>query len=136
MVVYITDLPPELHCAILDQADEDSLQVTALSLSRALPYSHIPKYYFFRHIRLKQAQQVIRLESHLRKSPEDAAIVETFALWCWAVDADVFVNLLARLPKLCALTLFIGPNFAPEHLEDLFETPRLTLQRLSLRFRT
>lgn len=42
---------------------------------------------------------------------------------------------LRCLPDIPALLLNMGTNFAPEHLAEMFETHRPTMQRLELRFR-
>lgn len=31
--------------------------------------------------------------------------------------------------------LNVGTNFAPEHLEEMFENPRLDIERMEMRFR-
>jgi hypothetical protein len=61
--------------------------------------------------------------------------VKDFGVVTWTVDADVLVNLLGILPRISSLLLFVGPNFAPEHLEEIFDKPRQDLRLLSLRFR-
>lgn len=61
--------------------------------------------------------------------------MRSFALETWTVDADILVNLLSILTRLRRITLFVGPNFAPEHLEEILEKPRGGLLYLSLQFR-
>ena len=61
--------------------------------------------------------------------------VKEFSLETWSVDADVVVNLVALLSRLSTITLFVGPNFAPEHTEEMLEEPREALSYVSLRFR-
>ena len=95
----------------------------------------IPEHHLFTHIHLKQAEQVIQLYQRLRKAKDDAGWIEGFVLDTWTVDADSAVNLVHLLFRVKEMTLFIGPNFAPEHLEEMFEIPRLSLQFLSLRFK-
>src|ERR1700683_4417351 len=135
MLASLKLLPSELYTAILLNVPATSLQQTVVSLTRALPFSPIPEYHLFTHIHLKHADQVVQLYRRLRKATDDASWVKELALETWKVDADVVVNLIYILPKVIYLTLFIGPNFAPEHLEEIFEVPRPDLQFISLRFR-
>ena len=44
-------------------------------------------------------------------------------------------SVLRCLPDLHALMLNIGTNFAPEHLEEMFEEPRLGIKRMEMRFK-
>lgn len=135
MPASLGSLPPELYSAILSSVTSEDRQSTTLSLTRALPAAPIPEYHLFTHIRLKRAEQVIQLYQRLRKTKDDAGWIERFALETWTVDANLAVNLVHLLSRVKEMALFIGPNFAPEHLEEMFETPRLSLQLLSLRFR-
>ena len=131
----LSQLPTELYAAIIRQFDQEDHKPSLLALSRAIPFSPVPVHTLFEDIRLKSSWQVTGLYLRLRKHPEDIAYVRTFALESWTVDADILVNLVALLPNIRELTLFVGPNFAPEHLEDLFKKPRSHLKCLSLRFR-
>ncbi|KAH9835889.1 uncharacterized protein C8Q71DRAFT_836782 [Rhodofomes roseus] len=135
MASAIESLPPELYIAILSYIPPQDLQRTVLSLTRAAPRSPIPAYLIFEYVRLTHGDQVFQLYRRLRKSPEDAERVRHFTLECWIVDADVVVNLIALLHRMKEMTLFIGPNFAPEHLEDMFQKPKEGLKLISLRFR-
>ena len=135
MAVSLDTLPVELYYAILSHIPTWDLQPTVLALTRATPHSAIPAHLIFDYVRLTHGRQVVQLYSRLRKSPEDADRVRLFVLECWTVDADVVVNLMALLHNLKELTLFIGPNFTPEHLEDMFKKPKEGLRSISLRFR-
>ena len=135
MGLKLTDLPVELFYDIIAQFEPDDVTPSLLALSRTLPRSNVPTYRLFENIRLKRSNQIFKLYQRLRNAPQDAARVRTFSLECWEVDADIFVNLAVLLPSVVRLSLFIGPNFAPEHLEDLFQKPQVNLQELSLRFR-
>ncbi|KZT02509.1 uncharacterized protein LAESUDRAFT_716908 [Laetiporus sulphureus 93-53] len=135
MLAPIESLPPELYTHILSHIPSEDLQQTVLALTRAAARSPIPIYHLFERVRLRHGDQVIQLYRRLRKNSEDAAWVRHFSLECWTVDADVVVNLLALLAKLRELTLFIGPFFAPEHLEEMFQKPMEELRFISLRFR-
>jgi|SRR5882762_1255057 hypothetical protein len=137
MPASIESLPPELYTAILLNLPASSLQNTVLSLTRALPLSPIPEYHLFTHIHLKHPHQVVQLYRRLRarKAADDVAWVRELALETWTADADVVVNLIDILPNITDLTLFIGPNFAPEHLEEIFEVPMPDFRTICLRFK-
>ena len=135
MFATLGSLPPELSTAILRNIPSTLLQQTVLSLTRALPLSPIPEYHLFTHIHLKHADQVVKLNRRLRNSTDDASWVRELTLETWTVDADVVVNLIHSLSKVTDLTLFVGPNFAPEHLQEIFEVPMADLRSVSLRFR-
>lgn len=128
-------LPTELYSYILDHVPEQYLQHTAAAFCLALPRAPIPQYHAFSYIRLTRAEQVVQLSRRLREVPEYRAQPTTFSLETWNVDADVAINLIRTLTRLKSLTLFIGPNWAPEHLEELFEKPIKGLKNVSLRFR-
>ncbi|KIJ65046.1 hypothetical protein HYDPIDRAFT_39691 [Hydnomerulius pinastri MD-312] len=135
MIPYLAELPPEIYSSILAQVPRDDQQQTVLSLTRAIPRSPVPLYHLFEYIRLKGAESVVQLYRRLRASTEDTRWVKEFSLETWTVDADVVVNLLALLPRPCSIMLFVGPNIAPEHMEEILEKPREDLRHLSLRFR-
>ncbi|KAI0931277.1 hypothetical protein AcW1_001275 [Taiwanofungus camphoratus] len=135
MLAPLEALPPELYSAILSHVAVNDLQQTVLSLTRAIPRSPVPIHHLFEHVRLRHSDQAFQLYRRLRKCPEDAASVYDFALECWAVDADIVVNLVALLPRVTDLTLWVGPNFSPEHLEEMFQHPMEGLKFISLRFR-
>ncbi|OAX44466.1 hypothetical protein K503DRAFT_765080 [Rhizopogon vinicolor AM-OR11-026] len=133
---FLDNLPAELYTAIFSHLPADSLQQDVLALTRAIPRSPVPIYHLFEHIRLKDARQVIRLYRRLHSATSDEKNwVKDFGVVTWTVDADVLVNLLDILPRISSLLLFVGPNFAPEHLEEIFDKPRQDLRLLSLRFR-
>ena len=131
----LDDLPPELYAVIIEHLDPSDAQQSILSLTRAAPYATIPLEALFRRICIRRPEQVINLYRRLRKTPQDAAMVRTFTMESWTVDADMVVNVLSLLHDVQELTLLVGPNFAPEHLEDLVHKPRSRLKYLSLRFR-
>ncbi|KAF7971416.1 hypothetical protein HWV62_21276 [Athelia sp. TMB] len=113
-------LPPELFASILLQVHPDHLTQTALALIYALPGAPIAGYQLLTHIRITNPKQAVGLDLRLRKHREDIPRIKDFKLKAWTVDADVVCNLINLLPKLTNFTLFIGPNFAPEHLEEIF----------------
>ncbi|KAK4683465.1 hypothetical protein P7C73_g6797, partial [Tremellales sp. Uapishka_1] len=61
--------------------------------------------------------------------------VRSFTMESWNGDADILNNALRCLPRLNIIMLNIGTNFAPEHLEEMFEDPRDEMRRLEIRFR-
>lgn len=135
MIPYLAGLPPEVYSGILEHVPRDERQQTTLSLTRAIPRSPVPLHHLFEYIRLKSAESVVQLYRRLRGCLEEPRWIKELSLETWSVDADVVVNLMALLSQLSRITLFIGPNFAPEHLEEMLEKPREALDYISLRFR-
>ncbi|KAI9057064.1 hypothetical protein FKP32DRAFT_1584592 [Trametes sanguinea] len=135
MGVSLDSLPPELLYDIVLHIKPEDLKPSLLALSRAIPRSSVPTFLLFEKIRITRREQVFQLYRRLRDAPEDAARVREFAFESWTVDADIFVNLVGLMPSLTYFKLFVGPNFAPEHLEEIFEKPRPCLKYLSMRFR-
>ncbi|CAL1694048.1 unnamed protein product [Somion occarium] len=133
----IEHLPPEIYSAILSHVSFPLLQTTTLAFSCALPRSPIPQYHVFQYVRLTHPEQIIQLYQRLRKDRNLITNIDAFSLETWTADADVVVNLMNLLSsgRIKELRMFVGPNFAPEHLEDIFEKPWHGLQFLSLRFR-
>ncbi|OJT08972.1 hypothetical protein TRAPUB_106 [Trametes pubescens] len=119
-------LPGELLYDIVLHFDQDSFKQSLLALSRAIPRSPVPTFLLFEKIHLEHGDQVFKLYRRLRHASEDAARVREFSFESWIVDADIFVNLMALLPSLTSLKMYIGPNFAPEHLEEIFQPPPLS----------
>lgn len=133
--MLLVQLPPELYSAILSFVDDDVLQRTTLSLTRAVPHSPIPLKFLFANIRLRQPHQVVQLDRRLRGKKEDALLVLALRMEVWSADAEVVTNLLALLDNLKVLVLYVGPYFAPESLQAICEKHRPSLESLSLRFR-
>lgn len=117
MSATLSSLPPELYSAIINQVPPAHVQQVAFALSRALPRSPIPQSHIFEFIYIRHAPQVFRLYRRLRASPIEASWVKEFSLEIWTVDAQLVVNLLKLLKRIHRLSVFIGPNFAPEHME-------------------
>lgn len=65
--------------------------------------------------------------------------IKEFSLETWRADAEVVINVLALvlLEEEClrTLSLYIGPNFSPEHLEEMFRRTNVGVRCLNLRFR-
>lgn len=134
-VMQLDGLPAELYSAIISHLPANSFQQDVLSLTRAIPRSPVPIHHLFERIRIKHAQQILQLHRRLRNASDERNWVKDFGIVTWTVDADALVNLLEILPRISSLLLFVGPNFAPEHLEGIFHEPREDLRFLSLRFR-
>ena len=133
----LDQLPPELYAAILEQFEGtiEQRQQTILALTRAIPRSPVPDDLLFGHIRLSRAEQAFFLYRRLKRHPEDAARIRVFRYESWGAHADHLVNLLDLLHNVEEMVLWFGPDFAPEHLEDIFKKPRTTLRLLHMRFR-
>ena len=131
----LSSLPPELFTAVLDHIADDESQSTILALTRAAPKAPVPLARLFENITLSTPQSVVQLHRRLRGGQPEAHLVKKLHIQSWTADAQVIINLLALLDNLTTLALFVGPNFAPEHLLEIFEKPRERLQNLSLRFR-
>lgn len=136
----LADFPAELFEAIIKGVSDEDVQATILSLTRIFPSAPIPLQPLFQRIRIGTARQAILLYNRLRqkKGQEDPARtwVQALSVHAWTVDADIVLNIIALLPNLESLEIWIGPeNFAPEHLEELFGKPLQSLRYLSLRFR-
>jgi hypothetical protein len=108
--------PSEIYSTILSNIPGSELAATTYALICALPRAPIPLSHLFEFVYVRRASQVFPLYKRLRKSPE-AAWVKELHLQTWAVDADLVVGLLRLLKDLRVLHMWIGPNFAPEHME-------------------
>ncbi|GJE85891.1 hypothetical protein PsYK624_019700 [Phanerochaete sordida] len=130
-------LPLELYAAILEQLDGvyEERQQAIVSLIRAIPRSPVPDDLLFERVHLTKPRQTYDLYRRLRKNPNDADRVRVFTYKCWSANADHLVNLLNLLFQVREMTLFFGPDFAPDHLEEIFKKPRDKLTMLNLRFR-
>ena len=131
----LTALPPELYSAILAQVDRNELQRTTLALTRAIPRAPVPQHHLFTCIRLRAPERIVQLHRRLRTAKNDTQFVLNISIETWTSDPQVVINLLALLENVRRLVLFVGPNFAPEDLEEILIHPRDTLQELTLRFR-
>ena len=133
-------LPAELYDVIVTYLEQDAddyrlFRKSLLALSRAIPRASLSVEPLFRRIILYTPIQARLLLARLDHDSNLAELVETFVYECFDADPDVIVGLLNKLQSVTDLTLFMGPNFTPEHLEELFASPRTILKSLSLRFR-
>jgi hypothetical protein len=117
MAHSLNSLPSELYTVILAHIPAPSLASTTYALICALPRAPVPLSHLFEYVHVRRADQVFALYKRLRKAPIEAGWVKEFYLQTWTVDADLVVGLLRLLKDLRNLTLWIGPNFAPEHME-------------------
>ncbi|KAI3622570.1 serine threonine protein kinase [Moniliophthora roreri] len=148
----LSTLPGELYTCILSHVPSHSIQQTILSLTRALPYAQISQQLLFQNIRIKHLEQLPQLYMRLRSSSNEEkdqvlSWIRFFSLECWNADAEVLLNVVHLLSNLESLVLWIGPlNFAPQHLEELFDITKRSkgnrcltcigeLRELSLRFK-
>ncbi|KAF7302669.1 F-box domain-containing protein [Mycena chlorophos] len=134
----MSELPPELVLSILEliPSDDPLYRTTVLSITRVFP--NLPaNSLLFKRIVLERTEQVTQLTRRLVQSDWRNVVqyVQEFAWNGWTVDPQLIVNVLAKLPQLRSLELWIGVHFTPEHLTDIFRSPRAGLKNLSLRFR-
>ena len=132
----LDQLPPELYSAIFEQLEGtfEERQSTILALSRAIPRSPVPDDLLFERIRITRLNQAYKLYRRLKRNPLDANRVRMFTYACWSAHADHLVNLVRLLFQVEEMTLLFGPDFTPEHLEELFEEPRTKLRLLHWAF--
>ncbi|CDZ98321.1 hypothetical protein [Phaffia rhodozyma] len=157
--IYILRIPPELWDYILSFIPEPHLQRTALSLLSVFPNVSISDRHLWKNLVVARSEQLPALYLIIREldkrrqfrpglidddsetEDEDTwinfgpALSTSFEMRSWKGNADALVNILHLLPNLEAIRLRIGTNFNPEHLEDIFLTPRPKLQSINLRFR-
>lgn len=133
----LDQLPPELYTAIFEQFEGtfEERQATIVSLSRAIPRSPVPDSLLFERIHITNPRQAYPLYRRLKRNPPDADRVRIFTYTCWSAYADHVVNLVKLLIHVEEMTLFFGPDFAPEHLEKMLERPIEKLKLLKMRFR-
>ncbi|TXT07510.1 hypothetical protein VHUM_03230 [Vanrija humicola] len=136
----LADLPPELLDHILAQVPPRERQRAALALAQVLR-GHAPATaHVWAHLPVGSARQVMPLWRRLmveqgKARGGGAAVVKTFGMESWRGDADILNNALRCLPYLDTLLVNVGTNFAPEHLQEMFERPRPQMQRMEMRFR-
>ncbi|KAJ7070631.1 hypothetical protein C8F01DRAFT_1226006 [Mycena amicta] len=131
-------LPAELLLAILEFIPEEDqfYRSTILALTRVFP--NLPaNSLLFKRIVLHHPEQVVHLTRRLLQPDwrDTAKYVHEFSWNGWNVDAELIGNILAKLPTLWSLDLWIGVHFTPEHLMDIFKRFRPDLRYISLRFR-
>lgn len=136
----LDNLPGELYEVIVQHIEDDDVQQSLLALTRALPTAPIPQRRLFERIYIRTPRQAVSLYQRLRKKGGQPNLtgswIQNLYVHDWTVDADVVLNIIALLPNLQLLSIWVGPsNFTPEHLEEMFEDPIGNLRYLSLRFR-
>jgi hypothetical protein len=111
-------LPSEIYSAILQHVPAPDTAYTTHSLVRALgSRAPVPLAHLFEFVYVRKPQQVFALYRRLRQAPVEASWVRELHLNTWTVDADLVVALARLLRDLRVLVLWIGPHFAPEHME-------------------
>ncbi|ORX35255.1 hypothetical protein BD324DRAFT_582139 [Kockovaella imperatae] len=136
----ITKLPTELIDQLLNHIPPDQLQRTALSLIQVFPEYGLSTRHLWIHLVVHRGKQLIPLWRRLQRDRKVddgrmSQMVRTFCMKSWAGDADILNNVMRCLPDVPTLLLNVGTNFAPEHLQEMFETFRPRLRRLEVRFR-
>lgn len=136
-MAHLDELPAELYTAILEQFEGTTgeRQHAVAALIRAIPRSPVPYNLLFERIHLARRQQSFQLYRVLWKRRHDADRVRAFSYECWDAEADHVVNLVGLLRNVEEMTLWSGPSFTPENLEDLFTKPKASMRVLSIRFR-
>ncbi|WVF66010.1 hypothetical protein IAT40_000748 [Kwoniella sp. CBS 6097] len=128
-------LPPELIDDLLYQVPPNQRQVTALALKRVFPDHPISSRHLWNHLVVYRAAQLMPLWRKLKADEAMRRGVKTFSMQSWRGDADILNNVMRCITSLNTLMLNIGTNFAPDHLEEMFEDPREALEKMELRFR-
>ncbi|KAI9638856.1 uncharacterized protein MKK02DRAFT_35786 [Dioszegia hungarica] len=137
----ILRLPPEIFSYFLDHVPASQLQRTALALHQVFPDARVTEEYLWRYVTVRKGEQLVPLWHAARRRRERVeregmrARVGGFVMESWRGDADILNNTLRCLPDIPVLCLNMGTNFAPEHLAEMFQTHRPTMQRLELRFK-
>ncbi|KAB5589194.1 hypothetical protein CTheo_7369 [Ceratobasidium theobromae] len=138
----LAGLPSEIYTVILSHVPPGDRQTTVLNLTRALPRSPVPRNQIYDHIIVHTPPAVWHLYKLFRKQKGDEGDtynpsnqVKSISIQVWMADADLVVNLLALLPDVPIMRIFVGTTYSPEHLQDIFTRPRLALRTLNLRFK-
>ncbi|WWC60438.1 uncharacterized protein I303_103010 [Kwoniella dejecticola CBS 10117] len=151
-------LPPEIIDHLLSVVSAEHRQLTTLALTRVFPGYEISLRNLWRHVIIYNSKQLWPLWRKLKSNNESeryqhqhdqdedrnegtlkyAREIRSFSMKSWKGDADILNNALRCIPTnspLHTILLNIGTNFAPDHLEELFENPRQGIRRLEMRFR-
>ncbi|KAJ1302617.1 hypothetical protein OPQ81_002934 [Rhizoctonia solani] len=138
----LSGLPSDVYAVILSHVPPPERQRAVLNLSRALPRSSVPTNQIFNHIIVYTSAAVIHLCNHFRQRKDyqthvynPSELVKSISVRAWFVEADLVVDLLALLPSVPIIHMSIGTTYAPEHLRDIFASPRPALRTLQLRFK-
>ncbi|OCF75120.1 hypothetical protein I204_03969 [Kwoniella mangroviensis CBS 8886] len=152
----ILQLPPELIDHLLSLVPPAHRQITSLSLTRVFPDYPISTRHLFEHLIVYNPRQLWPLWRKLKSindgeqedprsdgGEENRKItrsggIKSFTLKSWKGDVDILNNILRCISPekgLNTIMLNIGTNFSPDHLEEMFDQPRMGLRRLEMRFR-
>ncbi|KAF8600873.1 hypothetical protein BDV93DRAFT_525131 [Ceratobasidium sp. AG-I] len=138
----LSSIPSDIYAIILSFVPPLDRQKAILNLSRALPRSPVPTHQIYEHIIIHTPRAVLYIYQRFRKlKSEQGALynpseqVKSLSVRTWIADADLVVNLFAIMPSVPVIQLFVGTTYSPEHLNDVFTKPRLSLRVLQLRFK-
>ncbi|KAK8861692.1 hypothetical protein IAR55_002515 [Kwoniella newhampshirensis] len=131
----ILTLPPELIDHLLSLVPPEQRQTSALALLRVFPHHPFAAKHLWTHLVVYRGGQLMPLWKKLREDEAMRDGVRSFSLQSWRGDADILNNVMRCLNHINTLMLNIGTNFAPDHLEEMFENPREDIERMELRFR-
>ncbi|KAL1411811.1 hypothetical protein Q8F55_002778 [Vanrija albida] len=136
----LATLPPELVDHILSHVPPRQRQRAALALARVLRHHDPATRHVWAHVPVSSPAQVMPLWRRLmaeqgKPRGGGAPVVRTFGMESWRGDADILNNALRCMPSLNTLLVNVGTNFAPEHLQEMFERPRPEMERMEMRFR-
>ncbi|KAF9058650.1 hypothetical protein BDP27DRAFT_561053 [Rhodocollybia butyracea] len=129
MTLSFDSLPAEIYSCIIAQLDVHAAHQMILALTRAIPYSAIPRYELFRNIRIRRPGQVEELLERMKrdtieinqryKSPSEkeeahytslSSYIQSFSLETFNTNASLVLDLLSLLPNLRELEIWIGPR--------------------------
>lgn len=95
--------------------------------------------WLYNDIRLTTPKSIVLLYKHLRRcggvGSRQAEWAQSLVSDVWDADAQILADLFNILPNIRRVNLSVGTTFAPEHLEDMFQTPRPDLISLNITFR-
>lgn len=132
--------PPELWAVILDCVPAETLQSTALALSRAIPQANVSLIHLCRHLKIQRAKQLRALIVRLNHDVEGRMVeaIKTLNVADWLADENIVAILLNKLSssaiQLRQLRIHLGPTWSPEALREGLAFPFKQLQHLALRF--
>jgi hypothetical protein len=131
------ELPVELIDLILEQVEPNNLQSTTLILLKSIPNSQLSISNLWKHCkitRLGQSFQAIQAKLLIKELANNAC--KSLKLLVWIDDPIQIINLAIPFNNLLILTLFVGPLFSPDILEELLLNPKFkqSIQSLTFRF--
>ena len=148
-------LPPELFDTLIEHVSPEERQRAALALRQVFPDDRISSRHLWTYMVIRRPQQLFPLWQRLKAESKlpgggHTRDVIAFCMESWKGDADIlnkWVSIIKQrlqstdfsamrlLPDVKILMMNIGTNFAPEHLEEMFDEPRTGIRRMEMRFR-